>query len=183
VIEEEREGHIDVSLSAKSPTRAARYHFLEPAIETTRVRVLARAEDAIRIDKLDDLAALGDKGILLALPGSTPYSMVVGHPGIVLDAPPISIQQLLQKLIVGRGRFALGLERSMQFTAFKLGATRQFRWEPVILGELSLHLVASRRLSPERLARLDAAWKKLAASPKLKEVIQRYAGEPIAETP
>jgi hypothetical protein len=183
VIEEEREGHIDVSFSAKSPARAARYYFLEPAIEVTRVRLLARADDGLRVGTLDELAALGDKGVVLVLPGSTPYSMVASHQGLVLDAPPINIEQLLQKLAFGRGRFAVGLESSMQYTAFKLGLTRQFRWEPAILGELSLHLVASRRLPAERLARLDAAWKKLAASPKLKEVVQRYAGDPIAETP
>lgn len=181
VIEEMNAGRLDVAMSAKTPERAARYHMLEPAIHTVRVRLLGLRDDPAHIDSLAQLAELGPQAPVLVIPGSTAYRLLTQQQGLTLDAASISVEQLIQKLALKRGRFAFGLETTFQSSASVLGLSDRLRWQPLVAASLEIHLAVSRRLPADEVARLDTAWKKLASSSKLKEIISRYSGDPIAE--
>lgn len=181
VIEEMNAGRLDVALSAKTPERAARYHLLEPAIHTVRIRLLGLRDDTVRVESFSQLLELGQQGVVLVTPGSTPYRVLAQQPGLALDAAAIGVEQMLQKLALRRGRFAFGLESTFQASASVLGISGRLRWQPLVAGSVDMHLAVSRRLPPDTISRLDAAWKKLASSSKLREIISRYSGEPIAD--
>ena len=183
VVEEMNAGRLDLALGGKTPERGARYHVLEPAIHRVRLRLLSRADEPLRVDSLASLAAHGERSAVLVIPGTTAHTLLLKQTGLVLDAAPVDVEQMLQKLVAGRGRFAFGLESAMQISADRVGLSSRLRWQPLDAGELDIHLLVSRHLPADTLQRLNAAWKKLAASPKLKEVVHRYTGEAIVETP
>ncbi|GAB3262094.1 substrate-binding periplasmic protein [Chitinimonas naiadis] len=183
VVAEVDAGRLDLALSAKTPERMARYRVLEPAIHTVRLRLLGRHDEALRIDHFGQLAALGPDATILVSPGSSPHAFLLKQTNLVLDAAPIDSQQMLQKLLLGRGRFVFGIDSSLQAAAGRLGVSPQLRWQPLESLQLDMHLLASRQLPAARWEKLNVAWKKLAASPKLKLILNRYSSPAIAETP
>ncbi|HEY9102004.1 substrate-binding periplasmic protein [Chitinimonas sp.] len=183
VVTEVDAGRIDLALSARTPERLARYQMLEPPIHTARLRLLGRRDEALQIDNLEQLAELGNEAVVLVAPGSSPHAYLLRQAGLSLDAAPIDSQQMLQKLLLGRGRFVFGFEPALAAAANRLGVSDQLRWQPLQAGMLEMSLLASRQLAPARWAKLNAAWKKLAASPKLKLILARYSTATIVESP
>jgi ABC-type amino acid transport substrate-binding protein len=182
-VEDMNSGRLDIALSAKTPERANLYDFLEPPIETVRVRLLGLRDEKQRIERFEQLAALGDSAAVLTTLGGTPHQMLRTHPGLSIDASIGGAEQQVQKLLRGRGRFVFGLESTLTAAAMQLGVADRVRWQPLAAGTLDMHLAVSRKLPAERRARLESAWKKLTSSSKLSEVIHRYRGEAIADTP
>lgn len=183
VVAEVDAGRIDLALSARTPERLARYQVLEPPIHSARMRLLSRRDEPLQIDSLQQLAELGSEASILVAPGSSPHAYLLGKTGLNLDAAPIDSQQMLQKLLLRRGRFIFGFEPALAAAATRQGVSGQLRWQPLEVGSLEMSLLASRQLAPARWAKLNTAWKKLAASPKLKLILARYGAASIAESP
>lgn len=158
---------------------------LDPAVLRFRVRVLSRVGEPLQIRTLDELARASRHGGVLVMPGSTDETRLRLVPGMQIDAAPARPENLIRKLLLGRGRFVVINEMLARYVAREDDLARQLRWQPLTVAELELHLSLVPSLPAAERIRLQEAWRKFTARPEYAALLNhpRYLGSSIAETP
>ncbi|QNM96620.1 hypothetical protein [Chitinimonas koreensis] len=181
--EELSNGGREISFGVISEARRQRYVLLDPPLVRGRFRVLSRAGESERIDSMAALARASEREPVLVTSGVPVEQLLAATPGLHLDAAPMQAPGQIRKLLAGHGRHLVLHEPIARYAAYHLGVSEQLRFQPLIVAEYAATLAASPRLEPDRAERLAAAWRKLAASPKLQSILTqpRHNGAAIAE--
>lgn len=180
--EELANGGRDLGVGVVNEERRRRFVLLDPPLLRGRFRVLSRTGESGRIDSLAALAQASSVEAVLVTAG-VPADRLAATPGLRIDAAPMQAPGQIRKLLAGHGRHLVLHETTARYAAEQMGVSSQLRFEPLVVDEYQVALAASPKLAPELRERLVAAWRKLAASPKLQSILTqpRYVGTAIAE--
>ncbi|SFN34608.1 ABC-type amino acid transport substrate-binding protein [Formivibrio citricus] len=175
VEEELQTGEIDVFFGlAKTPLRATRYLYVEPPLYITRSILAARADDPVQIMGWDDVRALGEKGIVLVVRGTSHAQYLWTQGGLLIDDQAVTTPSNLRKLLAGRGRFFFGSDVNVAEEIETLKVATQVRILPVRFWETGIYAVFSKKASPAMVKRVGDAIRKLDRSGELKKIRARY---------
>lgn len=159
---------------ARTPQREARIGFLPHVVYVTRHRLAVRADDPLRIDKLEDLRRLPPEDPVLVNRSSL-YEQVLRDVGdITLDASLSDPAVSLRKLVNRRGRAYYFSEMELNFYIAQLQLQGQVKLLPPVYRE-DAPLFAYRKDLPEATVdQLRRALDKLQADGSLHRIAARY---------
>jgi len=176
VVQELGTGDLDVFFSL-IPTDERRrvVDFIDgPPLYESRHQVAVRADDAVQVNTLDDLRALGPDGLVLTTHG-TAYSEYLGQQaGIALYPQALSNDQNLRMLLVGRGRFFYHAGSTLREHIERNGLGSQLRILPAVFKVDEQRIGCSRALPFSSRARIALGIKRLADSGELQRLRERY---------
>ncbi|PHV13037.1 substrate-binding periplasmic protein [Chitinimonas sp. BJB300] len=171
------EGKLDAFCGlAKTDKRKAKLDFIETPIYATQSVLAARIDDKVDIKGFDDLAKLGDDGVVLVVNGTVHVDILAAHPSIKFDAGAKDTSTNLNKLIAGRGRFVFQndfaladeIKRDHFVGKIKILPT-QFELEGT-----ERYFVVSKKATPGINDKLRAAVEKLSKSGELARIFLAY---------
>lgn len=168
-------GRVDVFCGlARTPAREARIGFLPHIVYITRHKLAVRADDPLRIDKLEDLRRLPpDEPVMVNR--SSAYEQILRDVGrIPLDASVSDPSTSLRKLVNRRGRAYYFSDMELEFYIQRDHLQDKVRLLPQVFHE-DRPLFAYRQDLPEgEVERLRGALDKLQADGSLQRIAARY---------
>lgn len=170
-------GEIDVFFGfIRSTEREKQYVFIDPPLYFVSDVLVARRDDPIDIRHLEELKALGDKGVVLIAKGVSQGDQLKKM-DIQIDDGGRSLETNLQKLVNGRGRFAFQSEIEMK-TAIRIGPQAfrdQLRILPARFNTGGRYIAFSRKVPPATISRVQAALDRLEDNGTLSRIYAKYA--------
>lgn len=168
-------GRVDVFCGlARTPAREARIGFLPHIVYITRHKLAVRADDPLRIEKLEDLRRLPpDEPVMVNR--SSAYEQVLLDVGrIPLDASLSDPATSLRKLVNHRGRAYYFSDMELEYYIQRDQLQDKVRLLPQVFHE-DRPLFAYRQDLPEAVVeRLRAALDRLQADGSLRRIAARY---------
>jgi polar amino acid transport system substrate-binding protein len=98
-------GTMDANCLIDNSDRRTRFTVLTTPLFSFDYHLIARNDDAIRIDSWDDVRRLGAQGRILVMSGSGAMARLARVEGLQFEEGGKSATANLQKLVLGRGRF------------------------------------------------------------------------------
>lgn len=157
----------------KNPSReASGMQFLKLPLHVTGYRLAVRVEDTIDVSSWDEILKLGNQGVVLIMQGHAEVERL-RNLGLVIDSGAISVEQNLQKLLSGRGRFFY--HRDSYFKSLQ-SQQNQTAWRllPYVFDPSPAYIVAAPGVSEELVKTLNLAYAKLVRSGQLHKILQQY---------
>ncbi len=172
---EMRNGRRDIICGArKNPSReASGIQFLKLPLHTTGYRLAVRSDDNIDVKFWDEIIRLGGNGIVLIMQGHAEVERL-RNLGVQLDSGAISVEQNLQKLLGGRGRFFY--HRDSYFKSLPAEQQKNTPWRllPTIFDPSPAYIAAAPTVPENVMQTLNQAYLKLVKSGQLQKILQQY---------
>lgn len=167
-------GQLDVFFGfVKSEERTSKFVFIEPPLYRVADVLVARADDAIDIQRLEDLAMLDQDGIVLVATG-TAQATQLKQMRIAVDDGGKSVAVNLSKLMHRRGRLLLQSEVEILSTLRALKMEGSFRILPTRFNESGRYVAFSPAVPVQTMAKVQLALEKLHKSGELEQILARY---------
>lgn len=167
-------GDLDVFFGfVKSEERTSRFVFIEPPLYRVADVLVARADDAIDIQRLEDIAALDKDGIVLVASG-TAQAAQLKKMRIVVDDGGKNVAMNLNKLMHQRGRLLLQSEVEVVNTLKAQKAEGSFRILPTRFNESGRYVAFSPFVAVQTIVKVQLALEKLHKSGELEQIFSRY---------
>lgn len=170
------QGEIDVFFGfIKNKDRLDRFVFIEPPLYKSTHVLVARRGDPINIKRLEEIKALGDKGVVMISAGNAQIDQLRSL-GILVDDRGTSLDQNLQKLLRGRGRFIfhseIGISEMSETHPPEL--TEAIRVLPTRFNEQGRYIAFSRTVPEATVKKVKVALDQLSASGELRRIVKKY---------
>lgn len=169
-------GEIDVFFGfVRNKYRRDHFAFIEPPLYKSTPVLVARRNDPINIKRLEEIRALGDEGVVMVTTG---YAQVehLRSLGLIVDDRGASLDQNLQKLIRGRGRFIfhpeIGVSEMSETKPPEL--TDAIRILPTRFNEQGRYIAFSRTVPEATVKKVKMALDQLSASGELRRIVKKY---------
>ena len=149
--------------------------YIDPPLYTIHNVIAVRADDPVQVDSFDDIAALGENGIILALAGAASKQFLEQQDApLQIDGGAHTARRNLHKLIGKRGRFFfyqdLGLKAMIKYE----GLTEKIKILPAQFRTYTHHMAFSPQVSPDVIAQIEDALKELEANGELQRLFDKY---------
>lgn len=145
-----------------------------PVLYESRHQVAVRADDTVQIGSLQDIAALGKRGVVLVTHGTAYVEHLQGVAGIELSKLALSNSQNLKMLLIGRGRFFYHAGSTLRSQIELDGLQDRVRILPAVFKVDAQRLAFSPRLAPAVRGRVVSALRQLERSGGLQRLRERY---------
>lgn len=169
-------GGLDVFFGLiKTPARALKMDFLDGGVLYTQYGQLAvNLHDNVVINSFDDIRKLKTDGVIGVPQGSAFVEYLKNQGGILVDDGAVSVTATLQKMMLGRVRFVYfgGAVLNNYIQDEKLGD--KVKILPVRFNAEDVYIVTHKSLSPEKQAKLAAAFNQLVKSKFLERIRAKY---------
>lgn len=168
-------GELDVFFGfVKNESRAEKFIFIDPPLYSVKHVVAIRKNDDVNINSFEDIRKLGEKGTILTIFGTSTHRYLLKQEGLIVDQGGKTIPANLNKLLARRGRFVyyhnLGLIDSINRT--NLG--KKIKILPASFQEYQQYVAFSKKVSSEKVKKVQSALEKLSQSGELKKILQKY---------
>lgn len=170
-------GELDVIFGfAKTDARLKRgFVYIDTPLYTVRNVVAVRADDPVRVDDFEDIVALGDEGVILAVSGTGNLNFLERHElPLKIDSSAQSPQQTLNMLLLGRGRFFFYHDLGLKHMVEQAGLLDEIKILPARLRTFTHHMAFSPEVSPALVARIEEALKGLEERGELQRLFDKY---------
>lgn len=167
-------GDLDVFFGfIKSAERASKLVFVDPPLYRVADVLLAREDDPIEVQRLEDLAALAKDGTVLVASG-TAQAAQLKKMNIVVDDGGKTVAVNLYKLMHKRGRLILQSEVEIVSSLKEQKMESSFRILPARFNESGRYVAFSRHVPAQTVAKVQLALDKLNNSGELELIFSRY---------
>lgn len=146
----------------------------EPVLYESRHQVAVLADDKIAITGLNDIARLGDQGVILVTHGTAYVEHLMQHPGLRVSKLALGNVQNLRMLMAGRGRFFYHAGSTLRSHIRAEGLQDKVRILPVVFKIDAQRVAFSPTLAAPARARVVAALRLLERSGDLQRLRERY---------
>jgi polar amino acid transport system substrate-binding protein len=144
-------------------------------VYVTRHRLVVRSSDPVTVEKVADLARLGD---LVVSQRGSPFTTRLRAAGVRVDDATDDNEVNMRKMVARHGRFAYVNELTLRHIIRTAGLTGQVRVLPTDLGGEPAYFWVSRKADPAIAPLLGAALDKLKANGELERIHTRWAANP-----
>ncbi len=170
------QGEIDVFFGfIRNQYRRDRFVFIEPPLYRSTHVLIARRGDPIQINRLEEIRALGDEGVVMVTTGYAQVEQLRSH-GILVDDRGASLDQNLHKLIRGRARLIfhpeIGVSERLETAPTEI--TDAIRVLPTRFNEQGRFIAFSRSVPEATVQKVKRAVDQLAASGELRRIEKKY---------
>jgi polar amino acid transport system substrate-binding protein len=141
----------------RSAEEESKVNYIEPALFSMSYSLLARAGDDVQIKDWNEIASLGDKGVILVNPDSGLISRLRGVGGLKVDFGGRSWEINLQKLLVGRGRFYLHQTPGFDAMLAKSEFNGKVKTLSMMIKRENFYIISSKSLPANVRERIQAA--------------------------
>lgn len=157
----------------KNPSReASGMQFLKLPLHTTGYRLAVKSDDTIDVRHWDDIIKLGPAGTVLIMQGHAEVERL-RKLGLLIDSGAISVEQNIQKLLSGRGRFFY--HRDSYFKSLSPQVKGQaWRLLPTVFDPSPAYIVAAPGVPVSVVALLNQSYTKLARNGQLQKILQQH---------
>ncbi len=167
-------GDLDVFFGfIKSEERAGKFVFVDPPLYQVADVLLAREDDPIDVQRLEDLAALAKDGIVLVGSG-TAQATQLKKLNIVVDDGGKTVAMNLYKLMHKRGRLMLQSEVEIVSSLKEQKMENNFRILPARFNASGRYVAFSRNVPAQTIAKVQLALDKLYSSGELELIFSKY---------
>lgn len=156
----------------KNKEREALYRYIDIPIYMVRDVLVARKNDNVVINKLQDIKALKDNVILT--PMGQAQSDTLKKEGYNVDDGGKNADANITKLLAGRGRFIFQSEISIKVAIAKYGVQDKVRVLPLKINESGRYFAFSKKTPLETIEKVRKAIEKLRDSGKLSKIFDKY---------
>jgi glutamate/aspartate transport system substrate-binding protein len=153
-------------------TRKEIAHLIPQPLYFVRQRLAAAAADTAVIESIDDLARL--KPLVNTSRGAA-YIELLRERGIPVDDSTGSNLTNMKKILAGHGRFFYMNELTLQWLIHEHSLQDKIKLMPAVLKEDPVYLWVSKKASPQAMAMVAAAVKKLNDSGELARIYARWS--------
>jgi glutamate/aspartate transport system substrate-binding protein len=168
-------GHIDNACGfSRTPERAAKFIYVEPALFSVTYHLAARMEDDATINGWDDVRRLGGKGTVLTVHGFGPVSRLREMGGIRVDAGSADVRSNLFKLVNGRGRFFYHRMPGLEIEIRKAGLDDAVKILPASMDRQDLYFVFGKSTAGATVEKVRQALAVLEKSGELKRIVSYW---------
>ncbi len=167
-------GDLDIFFGfIKSEERAGKFVFVEPPLYRVADVLLAREDDPIEVQRLEDLAALAKDATVLVASG-TAQAAQLKKMNIVVDDGGKTVAMNLYKLLHKRGRLVLQSEVEIVSGLKQHGMKSNFRILPTRFNESGRYVAFSNSVPMQTIAKVQLALDKLNKSGELGQIFSKY---------
>lgn len=167
-------GDLDIFFGfIKNEERASKFVFVDPPLYRVADVLLAREDDPIKVQRLEDLAALAKDSIVLVSSG-TAQAALLKKMNIVVDDGGKTVAMNLHKLMHKRGRLMLQSEVEIVSSLKEQKMEGNFRILPARFNESGRYVAFSRNVPAQTIAKVQLALDKLNNSGELELIFSRY---------
>ncbi|MDP3650802.1 MAG: transporter substrate-binding domain-containing protein [Rhodoferax sp.] len=167
-------GDLDVFFGfIKSEERAAKFVFIEPPLYRVSDVLLAREDDPIDVQRLEDIALLAPDGIVLVASG-TAQAAQLKKMNIVVDDGGKSVAINLYKLLRQRGRLVFQSEVEIVSALKEYKMENSFRILPTRFNESGRYVAFSNSVPAQTIAKVQVALDRLNKSGELAQILSKY---------
>ncbi len=168
-------GMIDVFCGMlRRPEREVYAMFIEPPLYASRHKLMARAEDTVVVNDLDDLVALTPNNLIISTNG-TAFPTMLRHRGLTVDDTSSDNRVNVRKLIGGRGRFFYNTDMVLNHLQKHHPDRDKLRVLPHPMVEEVQYLALGKSLPPNVAQQLERALRKLKEQGELDRIFRYYA--------
>ncbi|HSY28863.1 MAG TPA: ABC transporter substrate-binding protein [Burkholderiaceae bacterium] len=132
-------------------------NYIEPALFSMGYSLLVRTSDDVQIKDWNEIANLGDEGVILVNPDSELISRLKEVGGLKVDFGGRNWVTNLQKLLVGRGRFYLHQTPGFDTTLAKSEFNGKVKTLPMMIKRENFYMISSKFLPENVRERIGAA--------------------------
>lgn len=169
------EGQLDVFCALiRSSAREARFNFIDIPVYTVRHKIAVRADDKAAIKTLDDIRKLGADNLIIVSKGTAHESMLLGEPGLHVDASSRDTEVNLRKLLNKRGRFFYHTENELRRYIADEHLAGMVKLLPTVFKEEALYFATARTLAPAAAEQLRQALQTLTERGELQKIYANY---------
>ncbi len=170
-------GVLDVMFGiTKTNTRLKRgFVYIDTPLYTIHNVMAVRADDPVQVNSFEDIAVLGEYGIILALAGAASMRFLEQQDvPLKIDGGAHTVRQNIQKLIAKRGRFFFYHDLGLNAVIKDEGLTEQIKILPTRFRTYTHHMAFSSQVSPDVITQIEDALKNLEANGELKRIFDKY---------
>ena len=168
---------IDIFLGlVKTEARAKIFDYIVPLYET-KVKMIVNTDDNVSVASFDDIKKLGDQGIVSVVQGQVYEAFVKKQEGVLLDNSGTDISANMRKLALKRVRFHYNTSLNFSEVESNPEFKGKFKMLPHVFNTENQHMVASKKIAPETLKKVLAAFEKIKASGELDKINKKYLPE------
>ncbi|MEI7432237.1 MAG: transporter substrate-binding domain-containing protein, partial [Betaproteobacteria bacterium] len=158
----------------KNERRLAVYNFIDIPAFITKAKLAVRSDDNIEIKSKEDIAKLGDDGVVLSLFGTAYAEYVSKQPGWKTDTNGKTIGQVYQMLTRSRGRFFYYHDIGLIYARKVEGLEGKVKLLPFVVNEEAQYMACSKKVPQATVGKVAAALKKLSDTGKLLQIQEKY---------
>jgi hypothetical protein len=168
-------GVLDVACGMIANRQRPQDRLLQPALFSLRYVLLARAGETATVADWRDVVAMGGNNVVLSMHGTGPSHLLSTIPALRVDAGSSTVQQNLDKLLAGRGRFFYYRLPAAHPVIRRYVAQGQVRVLPVVMLEAPAYMLIGRHVPPATARRIEAALCRLRASGVIGALNRKWA--------
>lgn len=146
----------------------------QPVLYESRHQVAVRADDDIQVATLKDIAALGERGVVLVTHGTAYVEHLNTQPALQVSKLALTNSQNLKMLLLGRGRFFYHAGSTLRSQIALDGLQDRVRILPTVFKVDAQRLAFSPQLAPASRTRVVTALRQLERSGGLQRLRERY---------
>lgn len=173
-------GKIDLFFGmSRNPKREQSFIYPDKPLYQVKHVVAVRADDPVSVNNFNEIAAMGSKGVILTLYGTSTHRYIKKQAqklmiDLQVDNGGRNVQALLLKLQGNRGRFAYYHSLGLIGTLKKMGLEEKIKILPATFRSYHHWVVFSKHCSKVKKDRVIAALDKLRTRGDLRKIAQKY---------
>lgn len=154
--------------------RDAIFNFVDTPLFAVQYRLVVRADDKVQVANWEDIARLGDDGVILVTQGFGIIDILDKVGGLTIDASASTAESNLRKLVAGRGRFYCHRSPGVMSEIRQAGLQDQVKLLPAIMQTENFYMALSTKMAPDDVKKLSAAVALLQRRGELAAMFDRY---------
>jgi len=168
-------GQLDVFFGfKKTEKRTEKYHFLDVPLYEINYVVAVRADNKVKINALNDIRSLGEKGTILTVYGTAASNYLYEQGGLFIDDEAKTPLLALKKLIAQRGNFVFYHDLGLKSLIKKEKLEKQVAILPVSFLTYYHFAAFSKKMSAETIDQVKIAIEKLNENNELSRICSNY---------
>jgi ABC-type amino acid transport substrate-binding protein len=154
--------------------RNAIFNFVDTPLFAVQYRLAVRADDNVQVGNWDDVAKLGDNGVILVTQGFGIIDILGKVSGLTIDAGADTAESNLNKLLARRGRFYCHRSPGIMTEIKKAGLQDKVKLLPAIMQTENFYMALARTMAPGDAKKLNAAIASLQRRGELARMFDKY---------
>lgn len=164
-------GKLDVFFGfKKTAAREQKLHFLNIPLYQINYVVAVRAEDEIKIESFNDIRAMGEKGLILTVFGTSANNFLHKQGNLLIDDAARTPSIALKKLLAGRGSFVFYHDLGLKSIINNLELENKVKILPVSFLTYWHYAAFSKQVPAAAIERVRNALEKLGENGVLSEI-------------